>query len=148
MEEGELLLSVAVRLNRTESIILSKLDIPLTFRQYRTLTRVAAGCTSPSQLAAVSNLSLPAISENVDALVRRGLMTSTASTTDRRAVVLDVTEAGRRAAEDGRRAIGSFTEALLAGMPARRRAALDLSLREIYDTATEYLLELVGSAEN
>ena len=57
-EEGELLLSVAVRLNRTESMILSKLDIPLTFRQYRTLTRVAGGCTSPSQLAAISNLSL------------------------------------------------------------------------------------------
>lgn len=58
------------------TILLSSLEVPLTFRQYRTLTRVAGGCTSPSQLAAIGNLSLPMVSENVEILVRRGLMTT------------------------------------------------------------------------
>ena len=57
-------------------ILLSSLEVPLTFRQYRTLTRVACGCASPSQLAAIGNLSLPMVSENVEILVRRGLMTT------------------------------------------------------------------------
>jgi hypothetical protein len=53
------------------AILLSSLEVPLTFRQCRTLTRVAGGRTSPSQLAAIGNLLLPTVSENVEILVRR-----------------------------------------------------------------------------
>lgn len=115
------------------TILLSSLEVPLTFRQYRTLTRVASGCTSPSQLAAIGILSLPTVSENVEILVRRGLMTTSQSASDRRVVVLQVTEEGLRAAKAG------TTEALPSRLSPERRRDLSDSLRVIYDAATDYL---------
>jgi DNA-binding MarR family transcriptional regulator len=146
-DERELLISVAARLNRMSTILLSSLEVPLTFRQYRTLTRVVGGATSPSQLAAIGNLSLPTVSENIDVLVRRGLMRTTQSTADRRAVVLHVTDAGQRAAEAGSKAIGDFAEALLSPLSPESRQELRASLQQVYDSATSYLHDLLGRAE-
>ncbi|BDZ45053.1 MarR family winged helix-turn-helix transcriptional regulator [Naasia aerilata] len=104
----ELLLAVPARLSRLHNAILGSLDPRLTFRQYRTLSRIAEGFTSLSQLAARGNLTLPTVSENVDGLVRRGLMTTTPSPQDRRAVVLGITDAGRAAVASADAALQDF----------------------------------------
>ncbi len=140
-EEYELLVSVAARLNRTSAVLLSALPVPLTFRQYRTLSRVAGGYTSLSQLAKRGNLSLPTVSENVDGLVRRGLMVTRQSETDRRAIVLEVTDAGREATEAGRLVLKDLIETLLSGVDADARDDLQQALHVIYESATTYFNE-------
>lgn len=137
-DDLELLVSVAARLNRTSAMLLSSLEVPLTFRQYRTLTRVAGGYTSLRQLASRGNLSLPTVSENVDGLVKRGLMTTTPSEADRRAIILHVTDDGRAAANAGRRVIMDLVGSLLADFSLERRAALQTSLQDIYESTTIY----------
>lgn len=147
-DDHELLISVAARLNRTSAVLLSSLDVPLTFRQYRTLARVIGGYTSLRQLAARGNLSLPAVSENVDGLVKRGLMETTQSTADRRAIVLHVTDAGRAAADAARAAIDDLVGFLLTGVDSARRAELQEALQEIYAAATVYFTNnLIGRPE-
>ncbi|NYE19270.1 MarR family winged helix-turn-helix transcriptional regulator [Microbacterium immunditiarum] len=142
-EDHELLISVAARLNRTSQMLLASLPVPLTFRQYRTLSRVIGGYTSLSQLAKRGNLSLPTVSENVDGLVKRGLMTTTASESDRRAIVLHATDAGREAAAAGQAVLKEFTKALLAELAPDRRADLQDSLRVVYEAATTYFVQNV-----
>src|SRR5690242_10444140 len=93
-ELQDLIVAVPARLSRLHQWVLGNLDPRLTFRQYRTLSRVANGYTSLSQLAGRGNLSLPTVSENVDGLVRRGLLSTSQSELDRRAIVLGITEQG------------------------------------------------------
>lgn len=140
-DDVELLISVAARLNRTSSILLAYLDVPLTFRQYRTLRRIAGGYTSLGQLARRGNLSLPTVSENIDGLVKRGLVRTEQSETDRRAIVLHATDAGRAAAEAGHRALSDLVGSLLNGFTTAQRASLQDALQEIYDSATIYFAE-------
>jgi len=137
-EGAELLVSVAARLNRISALLLSWLDVPLTFRQYRTLSRISGGYTSLSQLAQRGNLSLPTVSENVDGLVRRGLIATAKSAADRRAIVLSITDAGRDAAVAGQQAIDGFVGSLLAELSAAERQELQRLLGIIYDSATNY----------
>ena len=83
---GQLLVSVAARLTRLHTRLLAKLDTPLTFRQYRSLIRRHAGCSSLTELASFGNLTIPTVSEGVDVLVRRGLLTRVPNREDRRAI--------------------------------------------------------------
>lgn len=134
----DLLTGVPARLSRLHSAILGSLNPRLTFRQYRTLSRVADGYTSMSQLAARGNLSLPTVSENVDGLVRRGLMTTTPSAQDRRAVVLGITEAGRAAVASADEALRDFIGYLLKEIsPDELEVTVD-TLGLIYERATIY----------
>jgi DNA-binding MarR family transcriptional regulator len=142
-DDYELLVSVAARLNRTSAMLLASLPVPLTFRQYRTLSRVIGGYTSLGQLAKRGNLSLPTVSENVDGLVKRGLMTTTQSESDRRAIVLQVTDAGREAAAAGQAAMSDLVGALLSELEPDRRADLQASLQVVYESATRYFTEHV-----
>lgn len=132
----DLLVAVPARLSRLHGAILGGLDPRLTFRQYRTLSRVAQGYTSMSQLAARGNLSLPTVSENVDGLVRRGLMTTTQSEQDRRAVVLAITDAGRSAVAAADAALREFLEYVVEGVSPADFAATVRTLDSIYTRAT------------
>lgn len=134
----DLLLAVPARLSRLHGAILGGLDPKLTFRQYRTLSRVADGFTSMTQLAARGNLSLPTVSENVDGLVRRGLMTTTQSSQDRRAVILGVTDAGRAAVAAADTAIQEFFDYLVENIPPTDMAVTVRTLDAIYTKATIY----------
>ncbi|GAA3773093.1 hypothetical protein GCM10022240_26320 [Microbacterium kribbense] len=97
----DVLLALPARLSRIHSIILQRLEVPLTFRQYRTISRVASGYSSMSQLAARANLTMAAVSEGVFALVKRDLLRTQAGVEDRRTVVLEATPAGIAAIEAG-----------------------------------------------
>jgi DNA-binding MarR family transcriptional regulator len=134
----DLLLAVPARLSRLHTAILGALDPKLTFRQYRTLSRVASGFTTFGELAAKGNLTLPTVSENVDGLVRRGLMTSTVSATDRRAAILGITDEGRRAVVAADTALRDFWEFVIEGMPDAELKAATNALGNIYERATTF----------
>jgi DNA-binding MarR family transcriptional regulator len=71
-----------------------KFDISV--EQFHILRHVRRGTGSISELATAKNISRPAISQAVDILVKKGLLTRVQSTQDRRFVELTLTEAGNK----------------------------------------------------
>lgn len=140
-----MLVVVAARLRRLDMIVLGGLEVPLTFRQYRTLGRVAGGCTSLGELTAQAGVTLPTVSETVNGLVRRGLIETRPSESDHRAVVLYATEAGIAAAAAGDVALREVIGTLTRDLSADKRAGLAESLQVIYDTATVYMADHLRS---
>ncbi len=69
-----------------------KFDI--TVEQFHILRHVRRGTGSISELAVAKNISRPAISQAVEVLVKKGLLTRVQSTHDRRFVKLALTEPG------------------------------------------------------
>lgn len=69
-----------------------KFDI--TVEQFHVLRYVRRGTGSMSELATAKNISRPAMSQAVDVLVKKGLLTRVQSTTDRRYVELALTGEG------------------------------------------------------
>jgi DNA-binding MarR family transcriptional regulator len=70
----------------------AKFDI--TVEQFHVLRYVRRGTVSMSELATAKNISRPAISQAVEILVKKGLLTRVQSREDRRCVELVLTEAG------------------------------------------------------
>ena len=70
----------------------AKFDI--TVEQFHILRYVRRGPNSMSELAVAKNISRPAISQAVDVLVKKGLLTRLPSSTDRRVIELALTSAG------------------------------------------------------
>ncbi|HSB02164.1 MAG TPA: MarR family transcriptional regulator [Anaerolineales bacterium] len=66
----------------------------ISVEQFHVLRHVRRGICSVSELATARNISRPAISQAVDILVHRGLLTRVQSTRDRRYVKLALTGAG------------------------------------------------------
>jgi DNA-binding MarR family transcriptional regulator len=137
-ETQDLIVAVPARLNRLHQSILGSLEPRLTFRQYRTLSRVAGGYTSLSQLAAQGNLSLPTVSENVDGLVRRGLLSTSQSDRDRRAIVLGITDEGLAAVRAADKALQDLVRYLVADIPESELPVVKNALQSLYDRATIY----------
>jgi DNA-binding MarR family transcriptional regulator len=69
-------------------------NFDITVEQFHVLRYVRRGPGSMSQLATAKNISRPAISQAVEVLVKKGLLTRVQSTQDRRYVELALTEAG------------------------------------------------------
>jgi DNA-binding MarR family transcriptional regulator len=70
----------------------AKFDISV--EQFHVLRYVRRGTDSVSELATAKNISRPAISQAVEILVKKGLLTRVPSKEDRRCVELVLTEAG------------------------------------------------------
>ena len=68
----------------------------ITVEQFHILRHVRRGSGSVSELATAKNISRPAISQAVDILVHKGLLTRIQSTHDRRYVELALTDEGNR----------------------------------------------------
>ena len=66
----------------------------ITVEQFHVLRHVRRGIGSMSELATAKNISRPAISQAVDVLVNKGLLTRVQSTQDRRYVELALTDEG------------------------------------------------------
>ena len=66
----------------------------ISVEQFHVLRYVRRGTNSVSDLATAKNISRPAISQAVDMLVNKGLMTRTQSTKDRRYIELALTDSG------------------------------------------------------
>lgn len=143
---AQLLILAAARLNRLHGKSLGRLAVPLTYRQHRILVRVSEGHTSLAAVAAFGNLTLPTVSESVDGLVRRGLLTRKARDGDRRAVQLGLTPLGRSACVAGQLALGEVTENLIRDLSAEQRHQLRASLTTIFEAATTHFrAELSGT---
>jgi DNA-binding MarR family transcriptional regulator len=72
-------------------------DLQLTPAQFHILRNIHRGAKSLSDIAASERVSLPAISRHVDDLVNLGLVSRTRGTTDRRSILLEMTEKGQTA---------------------------------------------------
>jgi DNA-binding MarR family transcriptional regulator len=68
----------------------------ISVEQFHILRHVRRGIGSMSELATAKNISRPAISQAVDVLVNKGLLTRVQSTQDRRYVELALTQEGNR----------------------------------------------------
>jgi DNA-binding MarR family transcriptional regulator len=69
-------------------------NFEITVEQFHVLRYVRRGKDSMSELAIAKNISRPAISQAVEVLVKKGLLTRIQSTQDRRCVDLALTDAG------------------------------------------------------
>jgi DNA-binding MarR family transcriptional regulator len=135
VDTGQLLLSGSARLHRLQVELLAQLEQPLTLRQFRLLQRIDEGVTSMTDLSRLARRSLPTISESVEGMIRRGLLTRAASEADRRAAVLQVTTAGRQALEDARSTFDQFAADILATVPASKQRDFATFTQLVYDFA-------------
>jgi DNA-binding MarR family transcriptional regulator len=119
------LLLASTRLTRLLQVHFSRLDEPLSLRQYRLLIRVWQGHTSPSSIGRMMSLSAPTISECADSLVRRGLMIRNSSEQDRRRAVLEITERGIKAIEAAMTTAIQLTDRIDEQLPVDLRRQLD-----------------------
>ncbi len=69
-------------------------NFELTVEQFHILRHIRKGVHIASDLATAKNISRPAISQALDALVNKGLVTRTRSAQDRRRVELELSAAG------------------------------------------------------
>ena len=76
------------------TVATAKFDI--TVEQFHILRFVRRGTASMSELATAKNISRPAMSQAVEILVKKGLLTRVQSTQDRRYVDLALTAAGNQ----------------------------------------------------
>jgi DNA-binding MarR family transcriptional regulator len=78
-----------------------------------------------TRLAAIEQVSPPAVTKTVGLLERQGLVVRERSTTDRRVVLVRATAEGRRLLERGRAARVQVVAGLLAGLSDDDRATVD-----------------------
>jgi DNA-binding MarR family transcriptional regulator len=78
--------------SNVRSIATEKFDISV--EQFHILRHVRKGITSVSELAAIRQISRPAVSQAINVLVDKGLLTRHHSTGDRRFVELKLTQSG------------------------------------------------------
>lgn len=130
------MVSVAARLTRLYAKVLAQQENALTFRQQRLLMRVREGHSSLATLAAFGNLTVPTVSESIDVLVRRELMTRTENPENRRAMLLRLTPLGERACDAAGAALDEVNRVLLAEVSDRQLTALHKSLDTIFEAAT------------
>ncbi len=136
---GWVLMRLATRLERLQTEALAWLSEPVTFRQFRILTRVQEGNTSLTRLAQAIRRSMPTVSASVDTLVKRGLLTREPSPGNRRQVTLAVTDRGRAVLDEGRVTLEVLTSKLTADLSQSDRKMLTRTLSGIYDLAGTYL---------
>jgi DNA-binding MarR family transcriptional regulator len=108
------------------------------------LVRVDAGCSSLTELASLANLSVPTVSEGVDMLVRRGLLSRTRRDDDRRAYTLALTDKGREALTAGDREFHETANELISGLDEEQRQQLARSLQTVYEAVTVVFRERFG----
>jgi len=89
-----------------------------------------------SSLAARTRVTNGAVTRLVDGLEKRGLVTRLRDTEDRRRVRLELTKEGRREADFLRKETERAVTAILARVPAKKRAAVTSALR-LFRQATE-----------
>lgn len=136
---GLALLELAPRLTRLENVVLGEIDPPLTFRQYRLLERVSQGHATITGLGRLATITLPAVSESVDVLVRKGLLVRRTSEHDRRESRLSLTSSGRRALLAARRALDGLAATILSEVNPRRWGTLARDARIVGARVTEEL---------
>ncbi|MFF4599689.1 MarR family winged helix-turn-helix transcriptional regulator [Amycolatopsis sp. NPDC001319] len=129
---GEVLLALGGRLTRLQTELLAGLELPLTIRQYRILSRVGSGHTSLTALCKLAHRNPSTMSESVDKMVNQGLLSRRPSATSRRTMQLELTAKGVTARDTARRTLDKFAAELTAGLAPEVRDQLLPALSQIY----------------
>ncbi|MFJ3900610.1 MarR family winged helix-turn-helix transcriptional regulator [Streptomyces sp. NPDC090025] len=122
-------LSVHLRRVRERSLV----DFDLERHEFDTLHKLAGrgGTAAPSELAEDLDLAPASVTGRLDALEKRGFLRRTPSAVDRRRVVVEFTEEGRRHWLGAMDVLGHEESRLLAVLTAGERATLNDLLRRI-----------------
>jgi MarR family transcriptional regulator for hemolysin len=96
-------------------------EIDITPREYCVLFHAQEAERTQIQLAKISDLDKTTMVVTVDELERAGLAERRPSSTDRRARIIAVTEAGERAVADGMKVADRVHRDVLAALPEDRR---------------------------
>lgn len=96
-------------------------EIAITPREYCVLFHAQEAERTQIQLAKISDLDKTTMVVTVDELEKAGLAERRPSTTDRRARIIAVTEAGERAVADGMRVADRVHREVLAALPENQR---------------------------
>lgn len=132
---ADFLMRLGPLLARLENETLATLRPRLTYRQYRVLERIEEGHRSPTQLARVSLLSLPSLSESIVGLVQRGLLRREPNPEDGRSVLLRLTSQGQRALDAAHHATQSLGLRVVAELSVAQRRELEAILTMIHQSA-------------
>ncbi|HEX6470659.1 MAG TPA: MarR family winged helix-turn-helix transcriptional regulator [Streptosporangiaceae bacterium] len=98
-------------------------EIGLTPREQCVLWHALEAERTQAQLAELADLDKTTMVVTVDRLERAGLAERRPSSTDRRARIISVTEAGRRAVADGTKIVDRVHGEVLAALPSDERQA-------------------------
>ncbi|MFB7587924.1 MarR family winged helix-turn-helix transcriptional regulator [Streptomyces sp. NPDC056169] len=122
-------LSVHLRRVREQSLV----DFDLERHEFDTLHKLAGrgGSAAPSELAQDLDLAPASVSGRLDALEKRGFVRRTQSTTDRRRVVVELTESGHQTWLGAMDVLGHEEYRLLGVLSAEERNRLNDLLRRI-----------------
>ncbi|GHG41577.1 MarR family transcriptional regulator [Streptomyces hydrogenans] len=128
-------LSVHLRRVREQSLV----DFDLERHEFDTLHKLAGrgGSAAPSELAQDLDLAPASVTGRLDALEKRGLVRRTPSTTDRRRVVVELTDAGRTTWLGAMDVLGHEEERLLGVLTPAERTTLNDLLRRVMLAAEE-----------
>ncbi|NUP28728.1 MAG: winged helix-turn-helix transcriptional regulator [Nocardia sp.] len=123
-------------LDRTSHVLRTRMaaalaEIGLTARMHCVLVHALEEERTQAQLAAIGDMDKTTMVVTVDALEKAGLAVRRASTTDRRARIIAVTDAGREAAERSRRIVDGVHNAALESLPVTEREILVRALRTL-----------------
>ena len=119
-----------------------KRDIGLPQAQWRVLLQLAVGgAQNPNAVAQETGLARSHVTQALQALGRRRLVSRKADREDGRRIVVALSGAGRALVEDGMLAHAPRRARLVAGMSARERATLDRALAKLTDAVQRLLDE-------
>jgi MarR family transcriptional regulator, organic hydroperoxide resistance regulator len=109
----------------------------LTLPQYQMLEPLIDGPSKVGALASAAGISAPTATRMADILVREGLVERHASAEDRRCVMVDLTEEGRRALLDKRRDVRATRRRLARLLDDDERAQATRLLLRLADAMEE-----------
>lgn len=133
MDSGALLSELVNKVSHGRGDTLrSMADAEVTLQQVLLLTRLReSGPSSASDLAAKLNLSMPAVSQNVDRLVRVRLVTRVEDSADRRKKKIATTAKANVLIDRLMKTRAGEYSAALAKLPAKTAERLEAVLREV-----------------
>jgi DNA-binding MarR family transcriptional regulator len=108
-------------------------EIDITPREYCVLFHAQEAERTQIQLAKISDLDKTTMVVTVDELEKAGLAERRPSTTDRRARIIAVTEAGERAVAEGMRVADRVHREVLAALPEAWRELFVGALRQLVE---------------
>lgn len=135
----DVLTIVAARLTHLTRHRLRHLEPTLTYRQYRLMSHIRGGATSLTRLRAHTVISMSALSETIDTMARKGLVSRTPSATDGRGVDLALTDDGEATVTAARRLLAELATEVIAEVPEHARSGLVAALATMDEAAAGLL---------
>lgn len=132
----------AARLARVAGAALAEAD--LTLAQYRVLVFLDAGDRPASDVAALLDVTPSTVTSVVDGLCSRGLVARGEDPTDRRRVILSLTEAGTDAVIEGDLVVAERLGRLLDRLPAEEAEGALRGLESLNSAMESFLTEKFG----